>query len=124
MAAIVTTNSSDSNDRYVAPKIRQRWMRGRRRVRGGVPPGYTKLYSEPMKTAVSIPDPVFRAADRLARRLGISRSQLYASALEKLLEAESDDEVTARLDALYKRQPSELEEPLARAQRRAVAEPS
>ena len=53
-----------------------------------------------MKTAVSIPNDVFEAAEDLARRLKTSRSQLYASALRALLA--SDTEVTERLDRVYK----------------------
>ena len=34
-----------------------------------------------MKTAVTIPDPVFKAAEKLAKRLGVSRSELYARAV-------------------------------------------
>jgi len=44
-----------------------------------------------MKTAVSIPDPLFRAAERLARRRALRRSQLYAAALERLVGAERPD---------------------------------
>lgn len=73
-----------------------------------------------MKTAVSIPDPLFRAADRVARRLRISRSQLYARALERYLAAESDDDVTARLDAVYAGEDSRLDRSVAAAQRRAL----
>ena len=51
-----------------------------------------------MKTAVSIPDPVFERADRLAGRLGKSRSQLYAEALVEYLDRHSPDEVTGALD--------------------------
>ena len=36
-----------------------------------------------MKIAVSIPDPVFKAAERLAKRLGVSRSELYARAIDE-----------------------------------------
>lgn len=61
----------------------------------------TRLYSFVVKTAVSIPDPIFEAADDLARRLGISRSALYARALARELASQSDDEVTAQLDAVY-----------------------
>lgn len=55
-----------------------------------------------MKTAVSVPDRVFEEGERLAARLGWSRSQLYATALERFLEstADDDDPVTAALDAL------------------------
>jgi metal-responsive CopG/Arc/MetJ family transcriptional regulator len=75
-----------------------------------------------VKTAVSIPDPLFRAADRLAKSLGISRSELYAQALEKLVALESDASVTARLDAIYSNDESALDPGLARAQSRAIAE--
>jgi hypothetical protein len=40
------------------------------------------------KTAVSIPDPVFKAGEAAARRLGISRSELYARALSEYLTQE------------------------------------
>ncbi len=54
-----------------------------------------------MKTAVSIPDPVFRNAEALASRLGVSRSQLYAQALAALVELHREDLVTERLNAVY-----------------------
>ena len=59
-------------------------------------------YTPGVKTAVSIPDPLFEAADRLARRRRISRSTLYAEALELLLANHSDaSSVTAQLDEVY-----------------------
>jgi metal-responsive CopG/Arc/MetJ family transcriptional regulator len=76
-----------------------------------------------VKTAVSIPDALFEAADRAARRLGLSRSQLYARALERFLGAEPDDAVTARLDELYATEDSAVDPLLAAAQRKAVTEP-
>lgn len=76
-----------------------------------------------MKTAISIPDALFEAADRAAHRLGISRSQLYARALERFLGDEPDEAVTARLDEVYAADDSSLDEAMATAQRRAVAEP-
>lgn len=54
-----------------------------------------------MKTTISIPYVLFAAAERLARRLGVSRSQLYRSALAAYLERHHEDEVTARLDRVY-----------------------
>jgi predicted transcriptional regulator len=41
-----------------------------------------------VKTAVSIPDDVFRRVERLAKQRKVSRSQLYTAALIRLLEAE------------------------------------
>ena len=54
-----------------------------------------------MKTAISIPDPVFRSAERLADKLGISRSELYCRAVKDLLERHEQATVTARLNEIY-----------------------
>ena len=54
-----------------------------------------------MKTAISIPDPIFKAAEDLARRLGMSRSQLYVTAVSRLIESYHDDAVTESLNNIY-----------------------
>jgi metal-responsive CopG/Arc/MetJ family transcriptional regulator len=54
-----------------------------------------------MKTAISLPDDVFEAADELAAKLGVSRSQLYARAVAQFVAQQSEDDVTARLNAIY-----------------------
>lgn len=52
-----------------------------------------------MKTAVSIPDPLFEAGERLARRRGLRRSQLYAEALQRLVADQvSDDDLIAQVN--------------------------
>ena len=51
-----------------------------------------------MKTAVSVPDAIYDDAERLARRLGTSRSGLYARALAEFLARHSPAEVTEALD--------------------------
>jgi metal-responsive CopG/Arc/MetJ family transcriptional regulator len=76
-----------------------------------------------MKTAVSIPDPIFEAADRLARRRKVSRSEIYAQALSQLIEREASGEVTSRLDAVYDQINSSLDIGLATAQASVVREP-
>ncbi|MDZ7631520.1 MAG: hypothetical protein U5K74_09270 [Gemmatimonadaceae bacterium] len=38
-----------------------------------------------MKTAISLPDALFDEADAVAYRLGVSRSQLYATALAEYI---------------------------------------
>jgi predicted transcriptional regulator len=53
-----------------------------------------------VKTAVSIPDQLFADVESAARRLGVSRSKLYARALEQFLAQQEIDPVTARLDEL------------------------
>jgi len=51
-----------------------------------------------MKTAVSIPDPVFKRAERTARRLGKSRSQLYSEAVQEYVQRHDPDEVTEQIN--------------------------
>jgi predicted transcriptional regulator len=53
-----------------------------------------------MKTAVSIPDDLFRRADELARQLGKSRSELYREALADYVDRRDPGAVTAALDEL------------------------
>ncbi len=69
-----------------------------------------------MKTAVSIPDPVFDAAEELAARLRVSRSELYARALREFLEDRLERTVTERLDEVYAGGESTLDPALARLQ--------
>ncbi len=54
-----------------------------------------------MKTAVSIPDSLFEAADTLAERMGISRSLLYQRAVEQYLKAQGQDVIRESLDEVY-----------------------
>jgi len=51
-----------------------------------------------MKTAVSVPDDVFEGAERLARREGRSRSEVYSAALREYVARHSPDEVVDALD--------------------------
>ena len=53
-----------------------------------------------MKVAVSIPDPVFREAERVSRRLRVPRSQLYSRAVEAFVRQHSGSGVTAKLNAV------------------------
>jgi len=53
-----------------------------------------------MKVAVSIPDPIFNQADALARRLGTTRSKLYARALDAYVTEHDPDEITAAINAV------------------------
>ncbi len=66
-------------------------------------------YTLVMKTAISVPDKVFEAADNLANRLGLSRSALYAQAVAEFLERHREDGVTAELNKVYSTESSELD---------------
>ena len=73
-----------------------------------------------MKTAISLPDDLFSAADTLARRLGLSRSALYSAAVAEFLAKHTESEVTARLDRLYATESSALDPAIRRAQGRSL----
>lgn len=51
-----------------------------------------------MKTVISLPDDLFRAAERLARESRRSRSQLYADALADYVRRHADDSVTTDMN--------------------------
>lgn len=51
-----------------------------------------------MKTAISVPDDVFEDAERLAKRMKKSRSELYSRALREFLARHADDRVTEAFD--------------------------
>lgn len=55
-------------------------------------------YTPGMKTAVSIPDDIFERAERLARLRRLSRSEVYATALDEYVARNAHDEVTAAMN--------------------------
>lgn len=54
-----------------------------------------------MKTAISLPDPLFQAAESLAKRMGLSRSELFQRALQAFLQEHKDTSVTEELNIVY-----------------------
>lgn len=62
-----------------------------------------------MKTAISIPDEIFKKAERTARKLGISRSELYARAVAEFVQVYGQRDVTRRLDEVYGEDGSSLD---------------
>ena len=73
-----------------------------------------------MKTAISIPDDLFEAAERFARKEGMSRSELYVTALRHYLQERRHQDITERLDEVYGAEPSEPDPDIARLQARAL----
>ncbi len=73
-----------------------------------------------MKTAVSIPDDVFDSAEQLAKRLSISRSELYARALKDMLMRQQAAAITEQINAACDEIDTSLDTRLAAAQRRVL----
>jgi predicted transcriptional regulator len=51
-----------------------------------------------MKTAISVPNQLFDQAERLARRTGRTRSDVYSAALREYVARHDPDEITEGLD--------------------------
>jgi predicted transcriptional regulator len=77
-----------------------------------------------MKTAISVPGDLFRQVEAAARRLRVSRSQLYATAISEYLNRQQGDAVTERLNEVYSRQPAKMDSALHRAQLRSLEKDS
>jgi metal-responsive CopG/Arc/MetJ family transcriptional regulator len=69
-----------------------------------------------MKVAISLPDPVFRAAETLARKLRKSRSELYADAIAAYVGARGAKALTATLNAVYEKESADMDPALKHAQ--------
>jgi metal-responsive CopG/Arc/MetJ family transcriptional regulator len=69
-----------------------------------------------MKTAISLPDEIFEEAEAFARRLGISRSQLYATAIAGYVSEHRKARVTEKLNDVYRASPSALDPVLSAMQ--------
>lgn len=69
-----------------------------------------------MKTAISLPDPVFEKAEVVAKRLGLSRSELYTKALQAYLKKYNRNQILLKLNEVYAKQSSELDPVMARMQ--------
>lgn len=73
-----------------------------------------------MKTAISIPDPVFQAAELFARHFGISRSELYTKAIEEYIASRRFMNVTEALNKIYGEESSALDEELRSMQVKSI----
>ena len=69
-----------------------------------------------MKVAVSIPDRIFEAAERLAKQRCVPRSQVFAEALAAYVDMCGGEAVTSLLNEIYGSEPSNVDEGLAKAQ--------
>ena len=69
-----------------------------------------------MKSDISIPNIVFQAAETLAKRMGVSLSELYTAALNAYVAEHQKENITETLDQVYADEPSTLEPELVKMQ--------
>ena len=76
-----------------------------------------------MKITISIPDRLFEVAERYAKRLGMSRSELYSKAVVYYLDEKLSLSLVERLDAVYGIAPemSQLDAETATIQSQSIA---
>ena len=73
-----------------------------------------------MKTAISIPNDIFITADRLAKRLSMSRSELYTNAVQKYITECRHIGVKEKLDQVYASEKASIDTALLNAQAASI----
>lgn len=81
---------------------------------------YNFCYTEGMKTAISLPDDVFEAADALAKERGVPRSQIYVLALRSYLEQQRGEKVMEQLNEYYANEKAVIDPKLKKLQSKAL----
>lgn len=72
-----------------------------------------------VKTAISLEDSLFKRAEALAKKLGISRSRLFALALEEFLQRRQNQQLLEQINAAYDDAPDPEEQILLQAAQRS-----
>lgn len=67
-----------------------------------------------MKTAISLPEHLYKDAEKTAKSLGIPRSQLFAKALEEYISKHKRGEVTEKLNEIYKKMDTDADAHISR----------
>lgn len=65
--------------------------------------GYTAVILPCMKTAISIPDSLFFAAEQTATYMGIPRSKLFSLAVEEYVARHNGEMTTKKLNEVYEK---------------------
>ncbi|MBW2284506.1 MAG: hypothetical protein JRF65_07890 [Deltaproteobacteria bacterium] len=73
-----------------------------------------------MKTGISIPDNIFASADRLAKRLQMSRSELYTRAVERYVSECRHNGVKEKLDVVYASEAQSVDPEVLNAQAASI----
>jgi len=58
-------------------------------------------YTYDMKTAISIPDEIYKDAENVANQLGLARSQLYTEAIKEFCTKHNRENIAEQLNKIY-----------------------
>jgi metal-responsive CopG/Arc/MetJ family transcriptional regulator len=81
---------------------------------------YNLCYTNGVKTAISLPEDLFRRAEVAARKLKMSRSQLYATAIAEFIERRQAAKITQRLNEIYSAEPAKIDPAVSSAQSKSI----
>lgn len=73
-----------------------------------------------MKTAISVSDDVFELSEKLAKKLKVSRSKVFAMGVQKLAEEHDKDEIIARINRVCEEVDTSLDSVLKQYQSRVL----
>lgn len=73
-----------------------------------------------MKTAISIPDSLFKTAEKTAKKMGVTRSNLYATAIKEFIENHTPLKVTEKLNSIYSSENSKLDDSIVNMQTKSI----
>lgn len=73
-----------------------------------------------MKTAISVSDEVFEKSERLAKKLKVSRSKIFAMGVEKLAEEYNREDLIAQINAVCEEVDTSLDPAIKRYQSRVI----
>jgi len=73
-----------------------------------------------MKTAISLPDPLFKEAEKAARKRKISRSELYREAVTEYLLRHEPEAITKAMDEVCRKLKVRPDPALSEAARRIL----
>ena len=73
-----------------------------------------------MKTAISVPNDVFELSERLAKKLKVSRSKIFAMGVKKLGEEYDDEVIIAQINAVCEEVDTSLDPAIRFYQSRAI----
>lgn len=84
--------------------------------------GYNSSYTFDMKTAISIPNSLFKEAEQLAQTMKLSRSALYVCAISEFVKAHQASSITQTLNDVYQEESSSLDPAVLTAQIKSLDE--
>lgn len=75
-----------------------------------------------MKTAISVPDALFKQVEKAAKKLGISRSKFFSVTVHEFLQHHYQESITQKLDDIYKEGEESIEKGIEEIQIHSIPE--